>query len=90
MNPLVRVEMARSTSYVLWTNEGVRSFPSSCKSHAHGDLSQAGRRATRERVGMSLPPVSPPLARLLYRSLLRTSARGKRPECLPMLVRHRL
>ena len=41
-------------------------------------------------VGMSLPPVSPPLARLLYRSLLRTSARGKRPECLPMLVRHRL
>jgi hypothetical protein len=35
-----------------------------------------------------MPPVSSPIARLLYRSLLRTSARGKRPECLPMLVRY--
>ena len=28
--------------------------------------------------------MSPPLARLLYRSLLRASGRGRRPECLPM------
>lgn len=28
--------------------------------------------------------ISPPLARLLYRSLLRASGRGRRPECLPM------
>ena len=85
MNPLVSMEMARTI------NSSRRPLVAlQCKSHAHGDLSQGGATRHAETVGMSLPPVSPPLARLLYRSLLRTSARGKRPECLPMLVRHRL
>lgn len=61
-------------------------LPSACK--CDGDRRSSRGAATTERARMSLPPVSPPLARLLYRSLLRTSARGKRPECLPMLVRH--
>lgn len=55
------------------------------KFYSHGDHRDAAPRSRES--SMSLPPVSPPLARLLYRSLLRTSARGKRPECLPMLVR---